>query len=167
MNNDPVYQRLRESAWRRKLTDAEQVELRAHLTSHPETRADWDHEVALSGLLTWLPDAPVPSNFTARVLQAVERDTAAGDRERTPQWNWFWFWRRLIPRFALAVVVVATGWFAFQWRAQVQRLKLAESVAAVAEVRSLPGPQSLEDFEAINLLPPMPPADDDLLALMK
>ena len=40
MNPDPVYQRLRETGWRRPLTAAEQAELRAWLAAHPEQQAD-------------------------------------------------------------------------------------------------------------------------------
>ena len=74
MKNDAFLSLLRESSWRRKLTEAEQAELRAYLAAHPDARADWEMESALNAALTRLPDAPVPSNFTARVLQAVERE---------------------------------------------------------------------------------------------
>jgi anti-sigma factor RsiW len=165
MNLDRTNERLREAAWRRQLTAAEEAELRAWLAAHPGAREDWEVELALTGLLARLPDTPVPSNFTARVLQAVERDAAAQDRRRVPRHRPFW--RALVPRLAVAVVILAAGWFAWQWHAHVQRLKLAQSVAAVANVRALPGPQILEDFEAIRRLRPMPPADQELIALMQ
>lgn len=165
MNLDQTNQRLREIAWRRKLTAVEEAELRDWLAAHPKTRDEWEYEVALSKLLTQLPDAPVPSNFTARVLQAIEREEPEGDRRQTRRPAWAW--RVWVPRFALVVIVAAAGWFAFQWHARVQRIKLAQSVAAVADVRSLPSPQFLEDFDTIRSLRPMPPADQELLALMK
>jgi anti-sigma factor RsiW len=165
MNDDLIYQRLRETAWRRKLTDAEQAELREWLGTHPDAQDDWKNEVALNELLARLPDVAVPSNFSARVLQAIGREAAAGEPEPAPRGAWAW--RAFAPRFALVVIVIATSWFAYQWHARVERIKLAQSVAAVADVRSLPSPQFLEDFDAISRLPPMPPADDDLLALMK
>lgn len=165
MNDDLVDQRLRELAWRRELTDVEQAQLRAWLAAHPDRRADWESESVLNGLLARLPDSPVPSNFTARVLQAVDCESARADRERVvrrlPRW------RMLVPRFALGLAFIAAGWLAYHQHTQTQRLKLAESVAAVAEVRSLPSPKFLEDFDAIYQLPPMPTADDELLALMK
>ncbi len=77
MSNDPTYNRLRELSWRRKLTGAEEAELRAWLAAHPDAQADWEAEAGLNAALGRLPDAPVPSNFTARVLQAVEREAAA------------------------------------------------------------------------------------------
>jgi len=165
MNDDLAYQRLREIAWRRKLTDAEQSELCAWLAAHHDVRADWESEAALSKLLARLPDVPVPSNFTARALQAVERDAGANVRERAPRW--VWTWRALVPRAAVTVLVVGAGLFAYQRHALAQRVELAQSVATVADVRSLPSPQFLEDFDVIRRLLPTPPADKDLLALMQ
>lgn len=165
MNDDLAYQRLREIAWRRKLTDIEQAELRVWLAAHPDAQADWAIEAALSEWLTRLPDVPVPSNFTARVLRAVERDAAASDRERAPRW--VWTWRALVPRAAVTVLVVGAGLFAYQRHALAQRVELAQSVATVADVRSLPSPQFLKDFDVIRRLLPTPPADKDLLALMQ
>jgi len=107
----------------------------------------------------------VPSNFTARVLQAVERDAATGARERAPRW--VWTWRVLVPRVAVLVLAGGAGLFAYQRHALAQRVELARSVATVADVRSLPSPQFLEDFDVIRRLLPTPPADKDLLALME
>lgn len=165
MNDDLVYRRLRETAWRRKFTAAEQAELRAWLAAHPDARDDWENEDALSGLLARMTDVPVPSNFTARVLQAVERDAGANDRERAPRW--VWTWRVLVPRATVTALMVGTALFAYQRHALAQRVELAQSVATVADVRSLPSPQFLEDFDVIRRLLPTPPADKDLLALMQ
>ena len=68
MNTDPVNQRWRELAWRRRLTEAELAEWRA---AHPESAPDAETEAALSDALAALPDAPVPSNFTARVITVM------------------------------------------------------------------------------------------------
>jgi len=165
MNDDQTHQRLRETAWRRKLTDAEQAELRAWLAAHPEAQDDWETEAALGELLARLPDAPVASNFTARVLQAVEREDAASEREHAARWPRFW--RVFVPRIATTLVLVGAGLFAYHRHVQAERLQLIQSVAAVADVRSLPSPQFLQDFEAIRRLRPVPPADQELLALMQ
>ena len=76
MTNDPIFERWRERSWRRKLTSAEQAELRAWLAAHPEAQAEWEAEMALNDVLDQLPDAPVASNFTARAVAAVEREKA-------------------------------------------------------------------------------------------
>jgi anti-sigma factor RsiW len=163
--NDPLYHKLREAGWRRKLASAEQAELRAWLASHPEAQTDWEAELRLTQTLRRLPDAPVPSNFTARVLAAVEREDAGARRKRPTGWKWAW--RSLLPRVALAAVVLGVGWFAYHESRAAKRLELAQSVAAVADVRSLPSPEILQDFEAIRQLNPTPAPDEELLALLK
>src|SRR5437868_14725535 len=105
MTPDPVYQRLLEISWRRKLTDAEAAELQACLAAHPEVQVEWADEANLNELLEALPVAPVPSNFTSRVLRELERQEAA--EARVPQgkpWH-FWNWRlRWLPRAGFAAI---------------------------------------------------------------
>src|SRR5215510_827474 len=74
--NEFDYKTLLEKRWREKLTPAEEARVRTWLAQNPESKADWDLESQLSEALDKLPDVPVPSNFTARVLQAIERETA-------------------------------------------------------------------------------------------
>ncbi len=162
MSNDPMYQRLRELSWRQPLTGPEEAELRAWLAAHPEAQADWDAEAGLNASLSRLPDAPVPSNFTARVLQAVERNAAAELRGREGKWL-VWPWRRWLPRVALAVVVVGAGFVSYQKVDAANRRKLAESVAVVSSLSSLPSPDILKDFDAIQALNSTPPPDEELL----
>src|SRR5689334_19645681 len=162
--NDPVYQRLREISWRRKLTDAEQAELRAWLAAHPEARADAEVEAALNDALAKLPDAPVPSNFTARVLQAVEREAIQPARKPRDS---SWFWRVLVPRTAVALLVVGAGLLSYERRVAAKRSVIKESLIAVTEVQSLPEPEFLEHFDEIRRLSATPPADRELLALMQ
>src|SRR6266581_310146 len=101
MKNDPQYQRLLESSWRRELTEAEAAELRAWLAAHPEAQSDWMLEEGLNSALRGLSNAPVSSNFTARVVQAVERDVA---RRKPSIWRRWQPRLRWIPRIALAAV---------------------------------------------------------------
>src|SRR6185369_12561679 len=112
MNPDPVYKRLRELSWRRPLTESEQAELRAWLAAHPEAEEEWETEKHLSAMLHQLPDAPVPSNFTARVRQTVEQETPAARRPGLPS-RWAARWRVFLPHTAAAVVIVGLGWFAY------------------------------------------------------
>jgi hypothetical protein len=166
MTNDPIYNHLREESWRRKLTNAEEAELRTWLATHPEARADWQAEAGLNAGLGRLPDAPVPSNFTARVLQAVEREAAA--ELRRPQGNWLtWLWLRWLPGAALAAMVVGVGLLSFHQVQSAHRKKLVESVAAVSAVSSLPSPDILKDFDAIRALNPNPAPDEQLLVVLQ
>lgn len=163
MNPDPVYQRLREISWRRALTETEQAELRAWLAAHPEQQSDTEADSALSQALAKLPDAPMPSNFTARVLQAIEREaaTAARTAGRTSA-PW---WRILIPRIAVATVVVGISAMAYRHNQAVKREELADAakdLVAVAAAAPSADLTVLEDFEAIRS---MSQADAGLLAL--
>ena len=164
MNNDPVYQRLREFGWRRKLSETELAELSAWLAAHPEARGEHELEGALNLALARLPDAAVPSNFTARVLQAVERDAAR--TERKPDWAWVWC--VLVPRAAVATcLIVGAGLFANHRYAVGQREATADSLKKVAAVPSLPGPEILADFDAIRRLEATGTADNELLAVLQ
>jgi len=166
MSNDPTYNRLRELNWQRNLTGADEAELRAWLAAHPDAQADWEAEAELNAALVRLPDVPVPSNFTARVLQAVELEAAA--EVRRPGWNWGG-WLRLgwLPKVALTASVVCAGVVSCLLIQDAQRRNLVESVAAVSAVSSLPGPEILKDFDAILVLNPTPPPDEELLALLE
>ena len=79
--NESDYQALVEASWWRSLTVEEQLRLDGWLAAHPQARVDWEAERSLNGLLTNLSDAPVASNFTAQVLQAVDRSEPAERRK--------------------------------------------------------------------------------------
>jgi anti-sigma factor RsiW len=163
MKNDGLIYRLRELSWRRKLTETEQAELHARLGADPAARADWEVESALNAALNRLPEAPVPSNFTARVMQAVEREEA-----RPRAWSWNWNWHVLVPRVAIATAVVVLGGLTLHQHAvRTQRIALVKSVALVAESQPLPSPEALENFDAIRRMSRPQHADDELLALMQ
>ena len=163
MKNDAFLSHLCESSWRRKLTDAEQAELRDHIAAHPGARADWEMESALNAALARLPDAPVPSNFTARVLQAVDREAV-----RRTGWRWNWNWHVLVPRIAVATVVVTlTGLAIHHHEIFSQRVALVKSVALATGGQPVPSPEALENFDAIRRMSQPQHADDELLALMQ
>ncbi len=166
MTNDPLYTKFRELSWRRKLTPAEEIELRNWLAAHVEAQAEWEAEACLSEALDRLPDAPVPSNFTANVLQALQRDDAAQARARQPGLGWR---QRLtwMPKAALATLIVAAGLLSYLHGQTVRRAELRNSVVAVSAVKSLPSPEVLRDFDVIRALDQTPPADEQLLTLLQ
>jgi hypothetical protein len=167
MTNDPSYNRLRELSWRRKLTAGEASELRTWLAAHPEVLPDWEAEAGLNDALGQLADAPVPSNFTARVLQSVERENASELRRQRRKWQVWRRWRWL-PKAAFAAVVLGAGLVSYQQVARVaRRAEYAQSVAAVSRLASLPAPEVLKDFDAIRVSNPTPLADEELLAALK
>ena len=160
MQDEPLQNQLRELAWRRKLTDAEKAGLRAQ----PEAQADLELESRLSQALARVPDAPVPSNFTARVLQAVEREEARGAQTR----GWSWYWRVLIPRAAVAVAVVGFAGLAYQHHQFDKRAQLARDIALLAKAQPLPSVEALKNFDAIQRMSQTTvQSDDKLLALLQ
>lgn len=161
---------LRETLRRRPLTAVERAQLDAWLAEHPEARAEWAVEAALSTALARLPERPAPSNLTARVLAEIDREEdLATPGARQTKTNWFglgsWGW---VTRTAVAVALVGMGVLAYLHRAEPPPVQPARSmVAAVRMVPELP-PEVLEEFDTIYLLPPpLPGADLDLLAVMK
>jgi anti-sigma factor RsiW len=166
MNNDAIYNRLRELSWRRKLTDAEEAELRAWLAAHPGAQADWEAESGLNAALGELPDVPVPNNFTARVLQAVEHEAAV--EQRRSGWKWAgWLRLRWLPRMALTASVVSAGVVSCLVIQDAQRKRIVDSVVVVSTVSSLPGTDILKDYDAIRASNPTTSADESLLAVLQ
>ena len=160
MKNEPLQNQWRELIWRRKLSEAE----RAKLPSQPETQADLELESRLTEELARLPDAVVPSNFAARVLQAVEHEELQAARKRG--WDG-WNWRVLLPRAAAAAVVVLIAGLTIQHHElYVQRAQLAQSVAQLASAQPLPSIEALKNFNAIQRMS-QPHADEELLALLQ
>ena len=156
MNDNP--QKSRESLWRRKLTDADREELRAH----PEVLPELELESNLSEALRKLPDVAVASNFTARVMQAIERE------ETQPLRSWSWNWHKLIPRLAVTTAVVLLAGTTFHhYELASQRTALAKKVALMAGSQPMPSVEALNNFDAIRRMSQPVHADEELLALMQ
>jgi len=166
MTNDPLYLKFRELGWRRKLSPTEEAELRNWLATHGQEQADWEAEARLSEALDQLPNAPVPSNFTANVLQAVQLEENAQERASRPRSAW-WLRLRWAPKAALAALALAAGFLTYLHGQTVRRAELRDSVVRVSAVKSLPSPEVLRDFDVIRTLDQTPPADEQLLTLLQ
>ena len=163
--NDSAYHRLQEASWRRKLGTAEKEQLQAHLNAHSEARQEWESDAGLTDLLNQLPNVPVSSNFTARVLQEINREQLkAGTLRRRVAWHHAIRW---FPRAALALVVAGAMFLSFRQYQLSTRSQIAHSVAAVSTMATLPRMEWLQNFDAINRLTQATPMDDELLALLK
>jgi negative regulator of sigma E activity len=120
-----------------------------------------DLQNELRDLLARLPDAPVPSNFTARVMQAVDLEEA----RRTRRWDFILDWRAFLPRAAVAsAAVLLAGLVLQQHEAGAHRAAFAKNVALVAET-PMPGVDALKNFDAIRRMSQPARADEGLLAL--
>ena len=125
--------------------------------------ADLKLEARLSQALARLSDAVVPSNFTARVLQAVELE----ESQRARRWNWVWNWRALLPRVAVtAATVLFAGLTIYHHELSSRRTALVQNVAILAGSQPLPSVEALKNFDAIQRMS-QPRADEELLALMQ
>jgi len=161
MTNDPVYQHLRELSWRRKLTVAEEAQLRAFLAAHPHVQADWEAELGLNEALDRLPETPVPSNFTARVLEAVALDARQIDKRRSivrRGWRWRLRW---LPKAALASGIACAVMISCQ------HFRSANAVELFKDVALLPDPDIVKNFDTIRALNRTPTADEELLKLFQ
>lgn len=168
MNEDPLPQ-LHDVLLRRELTPAEERAVATWLARRPEAAAEWNETVRLARAIRGLPQAPVPSNFTARVLDEVRRDLARTERDRNPNPRrrvgpaWFSL-RRWIPAATAVTVAMVAGW---EWH---QRNRLTEFTRDVAPLRVIAAvPQEvLQDFEAIQRFGQSSPSVDfELLAALE
>lgn len=143
-----------ESLWRRPLTDAERAAWR--------TQPDLAEEARLTESLAKIPDAPVASNFTARVLAAIELEEARAARK----WSFHWNWHVLVPRVAVTAAILIFAGVSWQhYEANSQRTLLAKNVASVAVAQPLPSVDALQNFDTIQRMGQPARADDELLAL--
>jgi len=143
-----------ESLWRRKLSAAE----RSALRGKPELAL----EAQLTDILAKIPDAPVASNFTVRVMAAIELEAAAAARSHRSQWNWRLLW----PRVAVAAAMLIFAGISVQrYEGNSQRTALAKNIAQMAAAQPLPSVDALNNFDAIQRMSQH--ADDQLLTLMQ
>jgi hypothetical protein len=115
----------------------------------------------LTEALAKLPDAPVASNFTARVMQAIDLEEARSRRK------WNFNWHMLLPRVAVATIAIVFGSLALhQHELSNQRHAIADSVAIIGG-QPLPSVDALKNFDAIQRMSQPTHADDELLALLQ
>ncbi|HZQ46342.1 MAG TPA: hypothetical protein VFC07_04970 [Verrucomicrobiae bacterium] len=169
--SDPLNQRIRELSWHQQLTKEEEAEVRAYLGRHPQAREEVAVEERLTRLLERIPQAPkVASNFTAQVMQAIEREKAAAHRKAAEPSVGAW-WRSWLPRVALAGAAGLVAMMGYHEHQVHQRTLMAERVQQVAEAFSGLGREPVEHFEPISRIAEEPPAADtelsSLVASMK
>lgn len=135
---------------RRRLPADEVERLRHELAARPRETARLEEELRLNALLDGGPRPAPSSNFTSRVLAAIEAEEARTARESAGLLGWLRVLR--LPRLAaFATVLVAAGvaWWQFQLY---QRGTLAHQVSEVSQLAAVPGVETLRDFDAIQLL---------------
>lgn len=146
--NRPEFQQILEQAWKRG------ADLSAAKNLPQAERDRLAEEIALTKLLGERPRTPVSSNFTARVLNEVQRKQKS---RRKRSW-----WVKL-PRIALgfASIAVAIG-ISVQYKSH----KRAEEIAAVSSLATMPKMEWLRDYEAIDRLNALTADDHDVLIVL-
>ena len=122
------------------------------------------HEARLTNALNQLPYAAVPSNFTARVLAAIELEAAKAERSH----GWTLPWCLLWPRVAVvAAVLIFVGVSLQRYETHSHRLALAKNVALVTVAQPPPSVEALENLDAIQRMSQPARADGELLAALQ
>ena len=159
--NQSEFDNLLQTATERDLTDGELARLERWLAANPADQAEWE---ALDHLLATLPDTPVATNFTARVLDEVRRAETAH-----PALGQAWWQRLLAPQFrpvqiaAAATLARVIGGVGYQTHLNQSRAEMAAAVASIAEFP----PGFLADFEAIGAVAQADAIDEELWAALK
>ena len=118
----------------------------------------------LREMLSRLPDAPVTSNFTTRVMQQIDLE----ESRRSRKWNFILDWHAFLPRATVATAAVLFAGLTLQHHElNVQRAALAKNVALVAESQPPPDVDALKNFDAIQRMGQPAHADEELLALLQ
>ncbi len=151
MKNDEMKTPHGSQFWRtglhRELSEGEMAEWEMQLAAQPGTTGQFHDEVELNRLLRRLPDAPVSSNFTSLVMQAIEYSRRPVLRTRSA-WNlleWAGGWR---VRIAFAGLMLLAGFVSFQQYQESQRRELARSILQISTV--LPPESLMGDFGVVS-----------------
>lgn len=165
MNPAPESEDWLDAVQSRRLTPEALERLRRQLATRPRELSRLDDELALNRMLDAPPIPPVSSNFLSRVEARIEAEERAARTSAWFSWNRLGGLRWLRPLAFAAVALVAAGAW---WQVRIQqRASLATSITAVSRAASMPGVESLRDFDAVQLLlTTAQPGDVELLAAL-
>jgi len=167
--NDVRNEELVRLSFRRELTPEEESRLEKYFVENPQARAQWEQERALSRAVQSLPDVPVSSNFTSRVLAQVDLELARDERRKTKSWL-----KVLWPKVGWGVAALALAFLAYRYEERYEeRVKqrdrvakaLSEASKLAGDLKRMHGPDELQDFKAINWLREAPMSSDDELLI--
>ncbi|HEX7859453.1 MAG TPA: hypothetical protein VF773_03945 [Verrucomicrobiae bacterium] len=147
-------------AVRGELKEAERRDLEHRMQLDSDLRDRFEMEQSLEQLLERLPNAPVATNFTSRVMQAVAADQRSATSSKRAWWR--------IPFVRLATglsVVTIAGVLSLNEYRKSQRNEMVRSVASFTEIASAMSPEdrpalAFRDFDAIANL--SVPAESEL-----
>ena len=165
--NDERHKKLVEASWRRPLTPSEEAEVQFYLAAHPDKQLEWEDDQALSSALQALPNAPLSSNFTAQVLQAIDREERAAERQAPARLNPYQWLRRWLPRFAPIAAMLMLALASLNYYQMRTRDAAMGAVGDVAPFVAVFPPEVLENFDAIQQLRTAPDfSEEELVAVL-
>lgn len=132
----------------RELGVGETAEWEIQFADEPDALARFEEEVRLNRLIQRLPNLPVSSNFTSRVMQSVEVERQRHSQPLTHAgllWRIGHGWGR---RLAFASVLILAGFFTYEQYQTSERRELAQSILQMAHV--LPSEEIMRDFGAMS-----------------
>jgi anti-sigma factor RsiW len=163
----PAPSKLPEAVQRVRLSCAEQAELQTYLEQHPEQRPALEQDLRLNELLTEMPDPPLSTNFTSRVLQSASQV----ERPRVPAWiecAWRGLTHGWAPKVALALCLIGLGLLINHQRQETARIELVRHVAEIHTLTRDDTLDVLQNFEAIQrLVEVQRDPDRELIAALK
>ncbi len=155
-NDNPLW----EAGLRHELSPEEEARLKAAFP--PESTPDLPSELRLNSLLRQMPDAPVSSNFTVRVLAAV----AAVPAPRRSVWQRF-FGGQWLPRPAWALLLLVGVLIVAQQVKRHNQSQTAQEMAKMSQAATAVSWEALQDFDAIKRLSRTAvPVDEELFAAL-
>ena len=159
MNQPSEYEDLLSIRWIRELNDREQDRLERLLSADPKWKDQWQEDMAILAAVLRLPDVPVASNFTSRVVAALPcaPDESSPALLLPPKRIWF---RRLTwaPKWCLGfgfATLLALAVFYGEYR-RAKSMQLVESLTVVTESKTAPTMEESQHFEFIQELAPVP-----------
>ncbi len=166
--SETEYQKLLSARLQRRLTEAENNRLEELASLHPEIRDHLDEEMRLNGLLNRLTDAPLSSNFTARVVEAARLSELPGSAARRRR-LFGWLPMRWLHAATVGAMALTVAWIVQDQRQVAMRAELAGDLAVITSVAMAPDPEldALTHFDEINRLGEQPIVDDELLAALE
>ncbi|MCD6050360.1 MAG: hypothetical protein K0Q55_1763 [Verrucomicrobia bacterium] len=154
--NEHEQNELWEKSLRGQLTPGEQAQLEARLAARPDLRVAWEEEMALCQAIRQMPDAPVSSNFTALVMQAVAAEERQTQRAEVVVPVSFMGWlRKHFAQLAVSTAVVTVAAVLTLNQPQTttvtdSRQEMAEQIKAMATVAPVLSVDLLKDYEPIR-----------------
>lgn len=145
------------------LSQEQERDFESLLASDAALRSRWRAEQELNTLLRNLPPVPLNPRFADSVLRAVAQEPSHRPHGRT--WLLVDALRQLRGawQFALGCAVIGISLAGFQMARQQQLARMAETVATVSQIASVPSVSALADFDAIMNLPESPVKEPDKL----